>query len=54
MKTPAEAARNRRNIAIALALTAFVVVVFAVTTIRMAQNTRAAQQQRPAAEASVG
>ncbi len=53
MKPPADAARSRRNVAIALALVAFAAVVFAVTMIRMAQNTRAGIEQR-AAEASVG
>lgn len=55
MKTPAEVARDRRNLAIAVALVAFVIVVFAVTTIRMSQNTRAAAAERAAAiEASGG
>ena len=40
-------ARRRRNVAIALALVGFIVLVFATTATRLAQNTRAAREAAP-------
>jgi hypothetical protein len=37
-RTPAESARSRRNVAIGLALAAFVALIFIVTMVRLAQN----------------
>ena len=49
----AASARRRRSVAIALALVAFVLLVFSVTAVRLGQN-RDAMNQRPAAGGPVG
>jgi hypothetical protein len=50
--TPADRARRRRSLAIALGLIAFMAIIYATTITRMHQNTRAGLEAARAAAAA--